>query len=34
MVDMNMQNPVAVNKEQDLALLVSSVNPVRLKTIR
>ena len=31
MVDMNMQNPVAVNKEQDLALLVSSVNPVRLK---
>ena len=31
MIDMNMQRPVAVNKEQDLALLVSSVNPIRLK---
>lgn len=31
MVEMNMQNPVASNREQELKLLTESVNPVRLK---
>ena len=31
MKEMNMANPLAVNREQDLELLTESVNPVRLK---
>lgn len=31
MKEMNMNNPVAVNKEQELDILAGSVNPVRLK---
>ena len=31
MNEMNMENPVAVNREQELGLLTESVNPVRLK---
>lgn len=31
MKDMNLSNPVAVNRDEELTLLVTSVNPVRLK---
>jgi Alcohol dehydrogenase, class IV len=31
MVDMELKNPVAVNKEEELEMLSTSVNPVRLK---
>jgi alcohol dehydrogenase class IV len=31
MKEMDMENPVAVNREQELGLLTESVNPVRLK---
>ena len=31
MKEMNMENPVAVNREQELDILAGSVNPVRLK---